>query len=466
MLKLITALLALLGDGQKFRICSLRGSLLMTSWRTENPRKLADVDIQARPTMTRVPTSTPTNIPTRIPTSRPTTAPTRPPSYLPTSYPAATPTTAPTYVSTPNPTFTYTPSLDPSAAPSYNPTQAPTCLPTTAPTCFPTAAPTCLPTTAPTCFPTAAPTWLPTPTPSQTPSAAPTWIPSAVPTSSATAGSATPTRVPTTVPTVAPPSSSMPTSLSGSSNLPAQILDLSMWYLQLPISATGEDDSPEFITTSELQTYVSPYLYVSPTRGVVFYTPVIGVHTSGSENPRTELRETFSDGSHHDWLTTYAVSTLTASLAVNAVPVVKTGSTKYAYVVIGQIKGSGSLGSTSLPLAILQYRFTPSTSTGKVLAQVWSDVTVSSSTSYVIATGILLNQTITYGMTVAKDPTGGGPTLLISVNGASLSPAINVNWASNTVYFKAGCYSGDNSSYATGFGQVTFYSLSVGHLSY
>jgi hypothetical protein len=431
---------------------------MLTSGTTESPRKLADVDIQARPTTTLVPTSAPTYVPTRIPTSRPTTTPTRPPSYLPTSYPAATPTTAPTYVSTPSPTPTYTPTRDPSAAPSNIPTHGPTCLPTTAPTYFPAAAPT----------------WLPTSTPSQSPSAAPTWIPSAVPSSSATVGSGTPTRVPTTVPTraptaiptVTPGSSAMPTSLSGSSSLPAQILDLSIWYLQLPISATGEDDSPEFITTSELQTYVSPYLYVSPTRGVVFYTPVIGVHTSGSSNPRTELRETFSDGSHHDWLTTYAVSTLTASLAVNAVPVVKTGSTKYAYVVIGQIKGSGTLGSTSLPLAILQYRFTPSTSTGKVIAQIWSDVTVSTATSYVIATGIPLNQTITYGMTVAKDPLNGGPTLLISVNGVLLSPTMNVNWVGNTVYFKAGCYSGDNSSYATGFGQVTFYSLNVGHLSY
>jgi hypothetical protein len=70
--------------------------------------------------------------------------------------------------------------------------------------------------------------------------------------------------------------------------IPGQVLDLKLWKLQLPI---GQSEKP-----TEVKDLVNaaPSQYFTSTpecEGVVFRAPVNGVTTSGSKNPRSELRE-------------------------------------------------------------------------------------------------------------------------------------------------------------------------------
>jgi hypothetical protein len=221
------------------------------------------------------------------------------------------------------------------------------------------------------------------------------------------------------------------------------------------------------ISTAMLQTYTSQYFHSASSVGVAFYTPVEGAHTSGSKNCRTELRETDISGKNINWSPTFAQSSLSATLAINAVPTVMAGVSKLTYIDIGQIKGSGASGSTTNPLVIMQYRYSPSTSTAKVLAQVYLDPAVGTATDYFLASGIGLNQTFSYKLSVGRDPNNSGlPSLTISVNGVEAQPPLNPAWAANTVFFKAGVYLGVNSTYATGYGQATFYAVDATHADY
>jgi hypothetical protein len=262
--------------------------------------------------------------------------------------------------------------------------------------------------------------------------------------------------MPTSAPTI------WPTGAPSAFKSPAQILNLTKWYLQLPISAT-DGGLAMSVATALLQTYSSIYLHSTLTGNVVFYTPVEGAHTSGSKNCRTELRETDSAGKTYNWFPTFAQSDLSATLAVNAVPTVFVGVNKLTYIDIGQIKGSGASGSTTSPLAIMQYRYSPSTSTGMVLAQVYLDPAVGTATDYVLASNISINQTFSYRMSITQDGISGLPILSIGVNGVAATPVLSPLWTTNSVYFKAGVYLGDNSTFATGYGQATFYSLSATH---
>jgi hypothetical protein len=233
----------------------------------------------------------------------------------------------------------------------------------------------------------------------------------------------------------------------------------------MPISSTGVDDNPWFISTSALQIFADQWFFAGPMGGVVFRTPVWGVTTSGSTHPRTELRETNSIGDQVNWITSsFRVSSLSVAMEVNQVPNVTLAGTLTA-IIIGQIKGSGLSGSTSSALAMMQYRYFPSTQTGQVVVQVTLNPAVSTATTYTFpsATNIGLNQSFSYEMTVTSDPVTGVPSLAVTVNGDTLYPPIFAAWSAHTVYFKAGNYLRDNSAEATGFGQVTIYGLNLTH---
>jgi hypothetical protein len=379
-------------------------------------------------------------------------------SPVPTALPTEVSSVAPTSEATTMPATeppTYQPSWLPTSTPPYLPTDIPTCLPTYLPSDLPTNLPTYLPSCFPSFPPTYFPTIVPTPEPTVSPSLkVPTTIPSRIP-------SGRPTRIPTARPSTVP--TIRPTREPSLFKSPPQIINLTAWCLQLPVSSTDGGVSMS-ITTAALQTYSSMYFYSTPAGSVTFYTPVEGAHTPGSENCRTELRETDVRGKNINWLPT-GQSTLSATLAVNAVPTLKPGVKKLIFVDIGQIKGSAAPGSTSNPLAIMQYRYTPSTLMGKVLVQVYLDPAFSVATDYVLATNVPLNQTFAYSMSVGQDTVTGNLFLTLSVNGVTARPILNPSWASNSVYFKAGSYLGDNSTFATGYGQASFYSLTATHTS-
>ncbi|AXB42364.1 polysaccharide lyase family 7 protein [Amycolatopsis albispora] len=119
---------------------------------------------------------------------------------------------------------------------------------------------------------------------------------------------------------------------SAACQYPAEVLDLANWYIGLPI---GDDEKPLNVEQPELATYaVDPWF--TPTEacdGVQFRAAVNGVTTSGSNYPRSELRE--MDGSEKAaWPAKSGTHTMTIDQAITAVPADK------PHVVAGQIHDS------------------------------------------------------------------------------------------------------------------------------
>jgi len=119
---------------------------------------------------------------------------------------------------------------------------------------------------------------------------------------------------------------------------PASILDLSAWKLTLPID-TGRNDGPDEIKQPDLQTFRHPdYFHLNDSGdGVVFHAPISGKTTSGSNYPRSELREmTDPDGREGDgWSTTSGTHTMTIRQAITALPL------KKPHLIAGQIHDEG-----------------------------------------------------------------------------------------------------------------------------
>ena len=73
-------------------------------------------------------------------------------------------------------------------------------------------------------------------------------------------------------------------------NPPGSYFNLSAFKLQLPLS-DGNGGVVE-IDQPQLETYSSAYFYTDPSdNGMTFWCPENGAHTSGSNYPRSELRD-------------------------------------------------------------------------------------------------------------------------------------------------------------------------------
>jgi hypothetical protein len=105
-----------------------------------------------------------------------------------------------------------------------------------------------------------------------------------------------------------------------SARYPADLIDLSNWYLTLPI---GQDGDPDQIHQPQLATYSGPNFHLDQAKdGVVFQANAGGVTTSGSEYPRSELRE-MSGANHASWSDTKGTSTMMVREAFTRLPPVK-----------------------------------------------------------------------------------------------------------------------------------------------
>ena len=117
---------------------------------------------------------------------------------------------------------------------------------------------------------------------------------------------------------------------------PSDLLELSYFELTLPIPnpATG---NAMIVKQPELAKYSNnDYFFTLPTsNGVVFRAPVGGATTSGSQYPRTELREMANAGSQEaSWSTTTGTHVMTLRESVDHLPVAK------PQLVFAQIHGS------------------------------------------------------------------------------------------------------------------------------
>lgn len=106
----------------------------------------------------------------------------------------------------------------------------------------------------------------------------------------------------------------------GSCAVPADVLNLTNWKITLP---TGADEDPTEVRQPALASYqASPWFVTADScRAVQFRAPVDGVTTSGSNYPRSELREMTSGGTANaSWSSTSGTHTLVVETAFTHLP--------------------------------------------------------------------------------------------------------------------------------------------------
>ncbi|MGH8354253.1 MAG: polysaccharide lyase family 7 protein [Pseudomonas sp.] len=220
------------------------------------------------------------------------------------------------------------------------------------------------------------------------------------------------------------------------------MLDLAIWNLTLPVGSPAT-----VIETSVLaQGYQDPY-FESSSGVIFFWAPVTGSTTENASYPRSELRETFADGQLRNWTYPSADNFLRASLTVDQVP--STGK-----VVIGQIHAYQS----SYPMLKLEYQYSSTTKTGKIVAKVRGTPGDSPIQVITVAQGVALSQRFTYSIHLTP-----GGTLSVNANSYNWSSKLDPAWAPKPLYFKAGMYVQDNSGLETEGGKANFYKLEVEH---
>lgn len=246
---------------------------------------------------------------------------------------------------------------------------------------------------------------------------------------------------------------------------PGQNFDLSRWKLQLPIYTPDDPDGLLSLHTSvdevfnpALTTYTSKYFYTNSDGAMRFYAPTTGDTTSGSNNPRSELRELYTD-SQKSWLVTYGTAVLDGSLKIYQTPAA-TGK-----VVIGQIHGDTDTDPTHFQnaLAVLLYY-----QTGKI----WAEINYSPSVNdrfKILTTTIsssLPSPLITYRIVMVPG------AMIITLNGNSQTAIVDqsaaTGWQNAQVYFKAGDYvqiSTPVGQPANDGGSTAFYSLQITHVN-
>lgn len=219
------------------------------------------------------------------------------------------------------------------------------------------------------------------------------------------------------------------------------MIDLAMWNLSIPVGVPATT-----IETPALAGGYQDHYFQSKNGAIFFWAPVNGSTTETAKYPRSELRETYPDGSLRNWIYPSADHFLRAALNVSQVP--STGK-----LVIGQIHAYKS----SMPLVKLEYQYKTSSASGNIVAKV--RLTPEAPIQVVtLASGIALNQRFTYVLHLT--PKG---TLAINLNGVKWSTRLDSAWASKPLYFKAGVYTQDNSGYETEAGAAHFDKLSVEH---
>ena len=220
------------------------------------------------------------------------------------------------------------------------------------------------------------------------------------------------------------------------------MIDLATWNLSIP------EGSPAMtIETPRLVQGFKDQYFNAETGTLFFWAPVTGSRTANATYPRSELRETYSDGRLRNWVYPAADNKLRATLTVSQVP--STGK-----IVIGQIHNKNS----NSPMVKLEYQYKTKTATGNIVAKVRLHPDDEAGETITIATGVKLDRRFSYQIHLS--PKGA---LGISAAGYNWRTTINSAWKVHPLYFKAGAYVQDNTGYATEGGKVSFNVLEVKH---
>ena len=158
------------------------------------------------------------------------------------------------------------------------------------------------------------------------------------------------------------------------------MIDLATWNLSVPVGTP-----PATIDTPKLVSGFKNQYFHSDTGTLFFWAPVTGTRTENAIYPRTELRETFSNGTLRNWLYPDADNSLRATLAVNQVP-------SSGKLVIGQIHAYDS----QKPLVKLEYQYKSTTATGNIVAKVRMRPDDAEGRVIIIASGVKLDRDFSY----------------------------------------------------------------------
>lgn len=225
----------------------------------------------------------------------------------------------------------------------------------------------------------------------------------------------------------APPAPSAP----GSAGTPSDVLDLTNWYLGLP---TGEQGKPDTVEQPELAAYSSEWFHLNAAKdGVVFRARADGVHTSGSQYPRSELRE-MDGGRKASWDGSSGTHTMEIRQAITATP------TEKPDVVAGQIHATSD---DLMQIRLSGHRLTVTYDDGRK--------TVDLDPDYRLGTVF----------TVKIESAGG--RVKVWYDGTETA---DLGISSPTSYFKAGAYVNSNTSKGDApdaYGEVVIYDLTVSH---
>lgn len=230
----------------------------------------------------------------------------------------------------------------------------------------------------------------------------------------------------------------------------SQYFDLSHWKLTVPVNDSGGVGGVAAeLQSAQLTGYSSPWFRLGQGgRTLAFWAPVNGATTSGSDYPRSELREVLDPGNDNVNWTLDDRSVLQAKCMVQQVP------ESSGKVVVGQIHGF-----QVNPLVKLVYRYSDQSRTGSVYALI--DPTPHSkggNVSLPLASDIGLDQAFSYEI----DAGSGGLKMRVNSN-PWVSYDVDPSWDDVDLYFKAGVYVQASGASKTDGGKVAFYRLVATH---
>jgi hypothetical protein len=232
---------------------------------------------------------------------------------------------------------------------------------------------------------------------------------------------------------------------------PSGNFDLSNWKIGLPIDGAGS-----FTGTSRevksLSGYEHPkYFYTAGNGAMTFTAPVEGATTKGSKFARSELRE--MNGSERAAWSLAKGGIMSAILEIDHAPTKFNGTP--GRIVVGQIHGQDDelirLNWDNGKLYFVNDQAGPNDSETKF---------------YFLNAGgkqphVSLNERFSYTISAKADQL----VVTIKADGQTYKSISKINsvWQSDAFYFKAGTYLGVNETQGAGYGQTSFYALSISH---
>jgi poly(beta-D-mannuronate) lyase len=215
---------------------------------------------------------------------------------------------------------------------------------------------------------------------------------------------------------------------------PSSILNLTNWYVGIPVD-TSHAGSPDIIRQPELNGYINDDWFHANAAGdgVVFDVNAGGFTTSGSDYPRTELRE-MNGSANAAWDSTVGTNTMQVTEAITEVTPVKPD------MVSAQIHDTES--------DVVEIKLVSGT-----LSAYWNDGKTKATlqANYVLGTVF----------TVKLVATSAGVQVIYNGDLMATVPATGSGW-----YFKSGAYLQSNVAKGdapNAMGEVIIYDLSVTH---